>query len=152
MTRPYPRLPKNVLSVVAFLVAAVAVGYLLLVRHLFATSPALIAVQAGAVFLMLWARKTFGLRSFHAAAGTSEGGLVTAGPYRIWRHPIYASIVYFVWAPELRSPTVHSVAAAGVVTLALLTRMLLEEQALYATYPEYGEYARRAKRIIPFVA
>lgn len=143
---------KNVLSLVAFVVAALAVGYLVLVRHLFATRPAPIAVQASAVVLMLWARATFGLRSFHAAAGTSDGGLVTAGPYRFWRHPIYASIIYFVWAGELRSPTVRSVVAAGVVSLALVTRMLLEERALYATYPEYAEYARRAKRLIPFVA
>jgi protein-S-isoprenylcysteine O-methyltransferase Ste14 len=143
---------RNVLSVIAFLVAAVALGFLLIVRHLFATSPALIGVQAAAVLLMLWARATFGLRSFHAPAGTSAGGLVTAGPYRFWRHPIYASIMYFVWAGQVQSPASTSLAAAAMVTLALVTRMVLEEQALHATYREYAEYARRAKRFIPFVA
>lgn len=143
---------KNVLSLVAFVVAAAAVGCLVLLHRLLATSPASIAAQAGAVLLMLWARTTFGLRSFHASAGTSDGGLVTAGPYRFWRHPIYASIIYFVWAGELQAPSLRSLAAAGVITVALVVRMLLEEQALRAAYPEYGAYARRAKRLIPFVA
>jgi protein-S-isoprenylcysteine O-methyltransferase Ste14 len=111
----------------------------------------LIAVQVGAVLLMVWARMTFGLRSFHASASTTQGGLVTTGPYRYWRHPIYASILYFIWAGQIEAPTVSALALAGLATLGLVTRMLLEERFLTATYPEYSEYARRAKRFVPFV-
>jgi protein-S-isoprenylcysteine O-methyltransferase Ste14 len=100
---------------------------------------------------MLWARKTFGLRSFHAAASPSEGGLVTTGPYRWWRHPIYASILYFVWAGQVQAPTALAIALAVAATLGLFLRMLLEERFLTATYPEYPQYARRAKRLVPFV-
>jgi protein-S-isoprenylcysteine O-methyltransferase Ste14 len=142
---------RNVASILAFLFAVAALAFLVLRRHLFATHPILIGVQVGAVLLMLWARRTFGLRSFHAAAEATEGGLVTTGPYRLWRHPIYASIVYFTWAGQVESPDLHAVASAGVVTLALLVRMILEERSLCAAYPEYREYARRAKRFIPFV-
>lgn len=142
---------QNLLSVVAFAVAVAGIVVLVLIHHLFATHPVLIGVQVGAVLLMLWARMTFGLRSFHAAASITEGGLVTTGPYRFWRHPIYASILYFVWAGQVQSPTALSLAAAVAVTLGLFARMLLEEQLLRATYPEYAEYSRRAKRLIPFV-
>lgn len=100
---------------------------------------------------MLWARKTFGLRSFHAAASTSEGGLVTSGPYRYWRHPIYASIIYFVWAGQVEAPSALAVGLAAAATLGLFARMLIEERFLAATYPEYPRYARRAKRVVPFV-
>ena len=100
---------------------------------------------------MIWARLTFGLRSFHATANTSEGGLVTNGPYRTWRHPIYASIIYFVWAGQIEDPRLTAIAAAAVATAALVVRMVLEEQFLRETYPEYAEYATRAKRLIPFV-
>ena len=44
--------------------------------------PAAIALQAIAAVLFVWARATFGLRSFHPAANPTEGGLVTTGPYR----------------------------------------------------------------------
>lgn len=142
---------KNTLSALAFLLAVAALVVLVLIRHLFATNLLLIAVQAGAVALMVWARMTFGLRSFHATASTSAGGLVTSGPYRFWRHPIYASIIYFVWAGQVQSPTLLSLSAASLVTLGLFARMLLEEHFLRAAYPEYVQYSRQAKRLIPFV-
>lgn len=120
-------------------------------HHLFAQRPYLIAVQAAAVLLMIWARTTFGLRSFHAAASTSPGGLVTTGPYRYWRHPIYASIIYFVWAGQVRAPGAVPLALAATVTLGLFVRMLLEERFLVQAHPEYRQYAKNAKRLIPFV-
>lgn len=139
------------LSLLAFVVAALSLVYLVFTHHLFATHPALIVVQAGAVLLMIWARLTFGLRSFHAAADTSEGELVTHGPYRYWRHPIYASILYFVWAGQVQAPAVPALTAASVATVALVARMILEERFLRAAYPEYAAYATRARRVIPFV-
>jgi len=142
---------KNSLSAVAFILAGASLAYLALSHHLFAANPLLIAVQIGSVLLMLWARKTFGRRSFHATASTSQGGLVTNGPYRYWRHPIYASLIYFVWAGQVQSPTVLSLAVATVATLALLARMLLEEHFLRAAYPEYVQYSKQTKRLIPFV-
>jgi len=142
----------NHVSAVAFLVAAASVVVLTLTRHLVAGNPVLIAIQIAAAALMVWARVTFGRRSFHATAGTSSGGLVTTGPYRFWRHPIYASLIYFVWAGQGTSPTTVSLLAAGVMTLSLIVRMLLEERALREAYPGYDAYSKRAKRFIPFVA
>lgn len=144
-------MPKNLLSALAFALAVAGLAYLILIRHLFATNPLLIAVQIGAVLLMIWARVTFGRRSFHATASTTEGGLVTSGPYRFWRHPIYASILYFVWAGQVQSPSLPALLGASLVTLGLVARMLLEEHFLRAAYPEYTEHCKRAKRLIPFV-
>ena len=110
-----------------------------------------ITVQVLALALMVWARKTFGVRSFHAGANPTAGGLITRGPYRYWRHPIYASIIYFVLAGALSHRTVQAAVGALVVTGALWTRMLLEERLLRRTYPEYGDYAARAKRLVPFL-
>lgn len=141
----------NLLSIAGFAVAAGALVGLVSIHHLFAAHPLLIAVQVGAVGLMLWARKTFGMRSFHAAASPSAGGLVTTGPYRYWRHPIYASIVYFLWAGQVEAPAALPVALAAAATLGLFARMLIEERFLRAAYPDYREYARRAKRLVPFL-
>ncbi len=142
---------KNVISLSGFVIAATALVGLVLIDHLFARNIALLAVQVAAGLLMIWARMTFGLRSFHAAASTSEGGLVTTGPYRIWRHPIYASIIYFVWAGQVEAPGALPMALAAAVSLGMLLRMALEEQFLTQTYPEYSAYAQSAKRLIPFI-
>lgn len=142
---------KNILSILGYLVAVVGIIELFRLHHLFAKSAYLLALQVAAALLMIWARKTFGLRSFHVAASTSEGSLVTTGPYRYWRHPIYASIIYFVWVAQIDRPALLPMVMAGVVTLGLFTRMLIEERFLRETYPDYVDYARKAKRLVPFV-
>ena|SRR5665213_2531613 len=142
---------KNLVSTLGFLLAGAAVAELLLLHHLFAKTPYLLAVQGAAVLLMIWARTTFGLRSFHAAASTSEGALETNGPYRYWRHPIYASVIYFTWAGQVEAPAAVPIALAVAVTIGLFTRMLIEEHFLTQTYAAYADYAKNAKRLIPFV-
>ncbi len=142
---------KNSLSILGLLLAVAAMVGLFAIHHLFAKSPYLLAVQAAAALLMIWARATFGLRSFHAAASTSEGDLVTTGPYRYWRHPIYASIIYFVWVGQIQLPATVPLALAATVSLGLFVRMLVEERFLIQTYPEYPKYAKKTKRLIPFV-
>jgi protein-S-isoprenylcysteine O-methyltransferase Ste14 len=142
---------RKILSFCGFLAAAAAVVGLFAIHHLLARNPKLLAVQTCAVLLMLWARATFGLRSFHATANTTKGDLVTTGPYRFWRHPIYASIIYFVWAGQVEVPTTLSIVLALSVTIGLVARMVLEEQFLITAYPEYSEYMRHAKRLIPFI-
>src|SRR5512138_2700980 len=101
---------------------------------LFATNPVLIAVQAAAVVLMIAARITFGRRSFHAAANPTEGGLVTSGPYGYLRHPIYASILYFIWAGALNHLSSRAVAFAALITAGGFGRIFLEERLLTEAY------------------
>ena len=79
----------------------VAVLGLLTTGNLFSVSPLVIAAQVAAAALMVWARATFGIRSFHATADPTEGGLVTSGPYRIIRHPIYTAVCLFTCAGAL---------------------------------------------------
>lgn len=121
-------------------------------RTLFATGTVAIALQVAAVALMAWARITFGQRSFHFAANPTAGGLVTVGPYRYWRHPIYAAVLLFVWSGVLsHGVNGWSLALAGVATLATAVRIGAEEQLLRSTFPEYPAYAEKTKRLIPYV-
>src|SRR5881398_2225420 len=71
---------------------------LLTTRTLFSLSPLAISVQVLAFVLFLWGRIAFGRRSYHVVADPTEGGLVTGGPYRYIRHPIYAAFCLFVSA------------------------------------------------------
>src|SRR5512136_773488 len=85
-------------SIIAFVVLVLGLAGLIFRKSLFGRGPVAITIQIGAVCLMVWARSTFGTRSFHAAANPTEGGLVTTGPYRFVRHPIYAAVCLFVGA------------------------------------------------------
>ena len=118
---------------------------------LFARHPAVIVIQVVAALLMLAARVTFGRRSFHAAANPTEGGLVTTGPYAYIRHPIYASILYFIWAGALDNFSLPACAWAALISAGAIARMLMEERMLVDRYPAYADYQRRVRRVVPFV-
>jgi protein-S-isoprenylcysteine O-methyltransferase Ste14 len=122
-------------------------------------SLAVAAHQAGAVLvagdLMLGAGLLFAIASV-AFLGRCFGvlpdvrGLVTRGPYRLVRHPLYlgeltASLGIVLgaqrWAPAF---------GAWLVCLSLqLVRTKYEERSLRAEFPEYAPYADRTKRLIP---
>jgi len=131
--------------------AMVGVVVLVFRESLLASGWIAIAVQAVSALLMLWARLTLGSRSFHATADPTEGGLVTNGPYQYLRHPIYAAILYFLWAGILSHPGITNELLGALVTVGLAARMVAEERLMTERYPEYVEYAARVKRIIPFI-
>jgi protein-S-isoprenylcysteine O-methyltransferase Ste14 len=135
----------------AIVVMTVAVLAQLAKHALFADVPALVAAQVLAGLVMLWARVTFGRRSFHGAANPTEGGLVTTGPYRFIRHPIYSAILFFLWLGVASHPSWGNAALAFIASAAAAVRIVSEERLVLARYPEYTAYAARTKLIIPFI-
>ena len=139
------------LSVLSYLGMVGGLLGLLAKKSLFSPFPLVIVPQVAGLLLMIWARITFGLRSFHVAANPTAGGLVTSGPYRFIRHPIYTAVCLFTvpgvvahwsWLPAL---------LGSLVVASALARILFEEQLLVARYPEYAQYSAITSRMIPFL-
>jgi protein-S-isoprenylcysteine O-methyltransferase Ste14 len=142
---------QNALSAIALIILVGCIAVLYLRGAIFGTEAIAIGVQIAAALLMIWARLTFGFRSFHGTARPTKGGLVTSGPYKYFRHPIYAAIVYFLLAALVDH---FSAASAGLILLSLAMlaiRMKAEEHLLVEIYPAYAEYSRTTKRVIPFL-
>ena len=141
----------RVISIAGLLLVLAAGAVLILVQALFSASAAVIAVQAAAIALMVWARLTLGRRSLHAAADPTEGEFVQTGPYRFIRHPIYAAACLFCWAGILANTRAASVAGGIMLLAGSAIRMAAEERLLVKHYPGYGAYMKKTKRMIPFV-
>jgi protein-S-isoprenylcysteine O-methyltransferase Ste14 len=141
---------KN-LSLAALLLMAVALAGLFAMKSLLASSLVAVAAQIVALCLVVWARVTFGRRSFHAAADPTSGGLVTTGPYRFIRHPIYTGACLFGWAGVLSNWSLPAASLGIVLLVGALGRMLCEERMVIQAYPEYRQYAQITKRMVPYV-
>jgi protein-S-isoprenylcysteine O-methyltransferase Ste14 len=138
-------------SVLAFALMVGGLVWLMQRHEVVARSVPAIVVQVAAVLLMIAARLAFGRRSFHAGANPTAGGLVTRGPYRWLRHPIYAAVLYFTWSTALDHHSLQAILAAVVVTIGAAIRMHAEETLLETTYPEYPAYRARTARVVPFL-
>jgi protein-S-isoprenylcysteine O-methyltransferase Ste14 len=138
----------------SLLATAVLIGALVTLiyrNELFGVGPVSIALQIVAILFMVWARLTFGMRSFHAGANTTEGALITHGPYAIVRNPIYAAAIAFTWVGVAVHFEPISALLGLVVAAGMLVRIFSEEKFLRPRYPDYASYEHRVKRLVPFV-
>jgi protein-S-isoprenylcysteine O-methyltransferase Ste14 len=79
-------------------------------------------------------------------------GLVTRGPYRLVRHPLYLGELTAVLGVVLGSREPLWAGLTWLVCAGLqLVRTGYEERNIRAEFPEYDEYAARTKRLIPGV-
>ena len=138
-------------SRLGFAIMVVGLNTLILSHSLFSGNFWVILVQSGAVLFMLWARWTFGRRSFHFEATPTEGSLVTWGAYRWIRHPIYTATCLFSIAGVCDHLSVYALAILAIIIAGALLRVWCEENLLVAKYPEYQVYQSRTWRMVPYV-
>lgn len=130
----------------------VVAGFGLYVFHnLFSPSRVVIAAQVASVVLMIWSRITLGRRSFHPGADSTVGELVTSGPYRFTRNPIYLSIVVFVTSGVIAHASCRSFAFLILLFAGVSLRIAAEERFLEEQYVGFRAYCRSTKRFFPFL-
>lgn len=76
-------------------------------------------------------------------------GLVTRGPYRVVRHPVYVGEFGTFAGFLIAAPTAWNLAVVVAFCLGQAVRMRLEEQALTLEFPEYADYAARTPAVVP---
>jgi protein-S-isoprenylcysteine O-methyltransferase Ste14 len=77
--------------------------------------------------------------------------LVTGGPYRVVRHPLYLGEITAGLGLVLALPSWFSVVVFVTLVAAQLVRTRYEEDVLRDSFPEYTEYARQTKRLLPWL-
>ena len=112
-----------------------------------------LAVSALGLVGLLWSQSSMG-DSLRIGVDPSERtALVTAGPFRWVRNPIYSAMLVYVAGVALLVPNAAGLIAFGVLALGLdLHVRLVEEPYLVATHgSSYAGYAARVGRFVPGV-
>lgn len=162
------------LAILAWLQLVLILGRSLPVRRMKAMTPRLVALlgSTGTLSLILLPRADVGERAELVAVALILAGasgavvslaslkrafsimpeartLVTCGPYRLLRHPLYAAELVMIAGAAIlfRQPYAALIAAAVFGTM--LARMRYEERVLSEAFPVYAAYAARTKRLIP---
>ena len=139
-------------------VAAIAVFILVRILRrgsLVVSSPILGAIGAivfvSGLLLAIWARLHLGRNWGMPMTQKEEPELVTSGPYRFVRHPIYSGLVLGIFGTALATDLLGLIVAA-VVTGYFYYAASVEERNLAATFPSaYPAYRASTKKLIPFV-
>jgi protein-S-isoprenylcysteine O-methyltransferase Ste14 len=104
------------------------------------------------ILLVLWAIITMQKSKLRILPEPSANAtLVTRGPYRFIRHPMYTAILlgstgllihYFTWM---------RLSMAIALAIVLLIKLTLEEKMLLQKFDAYRDYMKHTKRILPFI-
>ena len=99
----------------------------------------------------IWARVHIGRNWGIPMTQKDEPELVTSGPYRLVRHPIYTGIVVAGVATAVALSWIW-LFAAGLAGVYFVYSATVEEQYLAEQFPDtYPEYKRSTKMLLPFI-
>jgi len=103
------------------------------------------------VLFAIWARYHLG-RNWSPAPSMKEGHeLVTSGPYRFVRHPIYTGVLFAILGAAITG-TFFGIGVLVAGSVIFLMRIPKEERFMLGLFPDqYPAYQARTKRLIPFV-
>jgi protein-S-isoprenylcysteine O-methyltransferase Ste14 len=103
-------------------------------------------------FLAFWAMAVMRIGNFNVVpTPVDKGILITKGPYKVIRHPMYTSIFIFASALLAGQFDYKKLIISLVLVAGLVVKMIYEESLLCKHHPEYQSYMQKTKRVIPFV-
>ena len=112
----------------------------------------LLLLQIVGLAIGIWAFIAMGIGNMNISPLVKQGAvLVTRGPYRLIRHPMYLAVLLVVWPLIIDSFSFLRIAAGLILTIDLVIKMLFEEGLLKKQFAEYGAYIKTTKRLIPII-
>lgn len=79
------------------------------------------------------------------------GRLVRSGAYNLVRHPIYTGLIFGTLGWALLTDTLLGLAFVMVIFIFFDLKSRREERWLTEAYPDYPEYQKRVKKLIPWI-
>lgn len=108
--------------------------------------------QLAGTLIGLWAIWRMKPGNFNIQPEVKHGAvLVTNGPYRWVRHPMYLSLLLITIPLGVAYPSEIRLIVLIIFTVNMIIKMLYEEKLLLTIFPEYADYQKHSKKLIPFI-
>ena len=112
----------------------------------------LVLFQIMGVILGIWAILSIGINNFHIQPEVKSDALVTKGPYKWIRNPMYTAVILFFMPIVIQNLGWLNILVFTLLVLTLILKILSEELFLKERFGEdYKEYFKSTKRLIPFI-
>ncbi|MFO7941432.1 MAG: isoprenylcysteine carboxylmethyltransferase family protein [Bacillota bacterium] len=112
-----------------------------------------LTMYTSGLILRYWSSIILGREFTRGIEVSEEMRLVTSGPYRLLRHPLYLGLMLLtLGVPAFLGNILGFLIGSGVMFISLARRVEAEERQLLATLgDEYARWIRGRYRLLPFI-
>lgn len=109
-----------------------------------------IAMTAAGIAFAVWARVHLAGNWSRSVTVKENHELITSGPYRLVRHPIYTGLLFGLAGAVVAEGQVRSLIALALIAWVLWRKLSLEEAWMREQFGDtYAEYSRRTAALVP---
>lgn len=128
------------------------IGWLLSRAFLHKVSAVALTIILLSILLALWSIAAMRKSKLRISPQpSSKAILITNGPYRFIRHPMYTSVLMGSLGLVINHFSFMSVAVLVALALVLIIKLSWEEKMLIEKFHGYKNYMHRTARLIPFL-
>lgn len=142
---------KSLKSILLVLFQLVFITYLLLSGRVFFFDVLYLILSVIASIPAVWAVLLVNTKLRITPEPTKGTKLITAGPYKYIRHPMYATVISISLVWILFDFTYVRLVVYLLLVINMVIKMYYEENILRNSLEGYKEYMSHSKRIIPFI-
>ena len=144
--------PENIKSITFVFIQFLCLGMLAVTGPLIPSYPVLLVIYLVGLGLGIWAVLSMQIGNFNIIPKPlAWSKLVTSGPYRLIRHPMYLALLLVTLPLVIEEFTFFRFGVWLVLLFDLLFKLTFEENLLRVELVGYDQYIQKSSRLIPFL-